>query len=732
MSEVASAGPIEQGEGPAGRVGRWLSSDNARFGQWVAAGTLLFLTMVGFVFPAPPAILFKGAILGSLSALIAMGIVLVYRANRIINFAAGDLGAVAGVLSVSLIVGTGWGFWPATIVGLVAGVAVGGLVEFVFIRRFSKSPRLILTVATIGVAQILGFLQLIIPTWFGYNTAPQNFPMPFDFTFEWFPVIFRGAEVLVLIVVPLIAVALSLFFRFTRIGMAVRASAESSDRALLLGIPVKRIGMYVWIIAALLSAVAAILRAPVVGVPIGQTLGPTLMLNALAAAVIGRMESLTITFGAAVGIGVLEQAIFWDTRSGSKVGPVIFGILMLALIVQSRGKLTRADDKGASTWSAIKEIRPIPPELRHLPAVQWTLRLLTYVPIVLLVLYPLRLGPGRVNLIAFGVLLAILGVSLVLLTGWAGQISLGQWAFAGFGCAITLTMVRAGWNPLIALVCGAMVGAGVSMAIGIPALRIRGLFLAVATFSFALTANQFFLNSREFGYVPVGRVVRPVLLGKYDLRSEYTFYFFSLVVLGLVLLSVRSLRTSRFGRALIAVRENERGAQAYGVNVMRAKLTAFALSGFIAALAGGMFGIHQQYMLGSQLAPENSLRLFSMVVVGGLGSTAGVLIAAAVFIFIDFFVTVSSLRLLTSGVGLLLVLLLLPGGLGGLIYSVRDSLLRRMAQRRGIHVPSLVADRRVEEVGDRPPDETELFTSAHEQTSAAAAAEELERVGAGR
>ena len=236
------------------RVAAFLSGENARFGQWVAAGMLVFLTFVGFVFPAPPAILFKGAILGSLSALIAMGIVLVYRANRIINFAAGDLGAVAGVLSVSLIVGTGWGFWPSTIVGLIAGVAVGALVEFIFIRRFAKAPRLILTVATIGVAQILGFLQLVIPTWFGYNTAPQNFPMPFDFTFEWFPVIFRGAEVLVLIVVPLIAVALSLFFRFTRIGMAVRASAESADRALLLGIPVKRIGMYVWIIAALMSA----------------------------------------------------------------------------------------------------------------------------------------------------------------------------------------------------------------------------------------------------------------------------------------------------------------------------------------------------------------------------------------------------------------------------------------------------------------------------------------------
>jgi branched-chain amino acid transport system permease protein len=217
--------------------------------------------------------------------------------------------------------------------------------------------------------------------------------------------------------------------------------------------------------------------------------------------------------------------------------------------------------------------------------------------------------------------------------------------------------------------------------------------------------------------VPVGRVTRPVLLGKFDLRSEYTFYFFCLVVLGLVLISVRSLRRSRTGRVLIAVRENERSAQAYGVNLMRAKLTAFAMSGFIAALAGGMFGIHQQYMLGSQLAPENSLRLFSMVVVGGLGSAAGVLISAGIFVFIDFFVQAASIRLLTSGFGLLLVLLVLPSGLGGVIYSVRDTLLRRMALKRGIHVPSLVSDSRVEETSEEhPPDETELFAAAHEST----------------
>ena len=119
-------------------------------------------------------------------------------------------------LPVSLIVGPKWPFWPALVVGLCAGVALGAIVEFLFIRRFAKAPRLILTVATIGIAQVLAGLQLIIPSWFGYNTSPQNFPTPFDFSFVWSPLVFRGSHLLVILTVPVIAVGLSIFFKRTQ------------------------------------------------------------------------------------------------------------------------------------------------------------------------------------------------------------------------------------------------------------------------------------------------------------------------------------------------------------------------------------------------------------------------------------------------------------------------------------------------------------------------------------
>ena len=718
MTATLERGSLEGGDEGARRAPRLgfldaaLQNPHVKFGQWCAVGALGFLIFTKFVFPAPNAILFQGAVLGSLSALIAIGIVLVYRANRIINFAQGDLGAVAGVLSVSLIVGSGFPFWPALVIGLIAGIALGGIVEFLFIRRFAKAPRLILTVATIGIAQILAGLQLGIPSLFGYDIAPQNFPTPFDFTFVWSPLTFRGSHLLVVLTVPVIAVGLSIFFKRTRIGKAVRASAESSDRALLLGIPVKRIGTYVWVIAATLSALAAVLRAPIVGVPIGETLGPTLLLRALAAAVIARMENLTVAFIAAIGIGMVEQAVLWDTGRTAAIDPVIFAFVMIALVVQSRGTISRAVEKGQSTWASIREVRPIPPELADLSIIKGLANAAKALAIGLLVIVPLMLGPGRVNLMAFGVLTAILALSLVILTGWAGQISLGQWAFAGFGAAITGTMVQSGWHFFIALLAGGLVGALVSIVIGIPALRIKGLFLAVATLSFSLAAGKFFLNKEFFAFVPAGRIDRPMLFGKFVLESEYTYYFFCLIVLGLVLLSMRSLRNSRTGRVLLAVRENERAVQSYGVNLIRAKLTAFAFAGFASALMGGLLAIHQHNMLGSQLAPENNFRLFSLAVVGGLGSPVGVLVSTAVFTTIDFFVTTPAIKLATTGFGLLLVLMVFPGGLGGILYDARDGLLRKFAAKRGIHVPSLVADHRVTE--DVAPDEVDVLEHAME------------------
>jgi len=682
-----------------GWVQHGIRDPHARRGLYAAAATIAFLAFVRFVYEAPPAILFNGAVLGSLYGLIAMGLVLVYRSNKIINFAQGDLGGVSGVLMASLIAGASWPFVPALVVSVIVGVAVGGLVQSTLIRRFSDAPRLILTVVTILVSSILAGVQLLIPQLFDLTTSPQGFPVPFDFfRFRWAPLTFRGSHLLVLLTVPLVAVALAWFFAKTRLGVAVRASAESADRARLLGIPVKRVNLYVWLIAAGMSAVAAVMRTFIVGPPIGSVLGPTLLFRALAAAVIAKMENLWVAFGAAVAIGVVEEAVFFDAQRTSAVPPVLFAIVLVALIAQSRGTVSRAVDKAQSSWSAIREVRPIPPELRDVAVIKRTFLAGRIVLLALLVVWPIFLGTGRVNLMSYAVIYGILALSLVMLTGWTGQISLGQWGFAGFGGAVTGAMYAAGWNVLVALLAGGLVGSAVAIAVGIPALRIRGLFLAVATFAFTLAAASFFLNPQEFSWVPAQRLpVRPILLERWDLETEHSFYYFCLAVLGVVLLMMRAIRGSRTGRAMVAVRENERGVQAFGVNAVRTKLVAFAFSGFVAAIAGGLAVMHQHGRLAVQLGAEENLRLFLIAVVGGLASAAGVLSSVALFQIVDFFVPAAEVRLLFNGIGVLIILLVYPSGFGGILYDLRDAFLRRVAKARGIHVPSLLADSRQED-----------------------------------
>lgn len=664
--------------------------------QLALAAGIVFYVFVGRLFSAPPAILFLGAVLGALSAMVAMGIVLIYRANRFINFSQGDLGAVAAVLGVSLLSTQGWPFLAALAAGVAAALLIGALVEFLFVRRFSKAPRLILTVASIGIAQILQGTQLALPSVFGLDFAPQDFPTPFDFRFDWHPVVFRGNHLLALIVVPLVVVGLVAFLRYTRVGIAVRGAAESSDRAWMLGVPVTRINTIVWVLAAGLSGAAALLRAPIVGISIGTVLGPSLLLRALAAAVIARMESLPIAFGAAVGLGMIEQAVFWDTGRSLITDAVLFGVIMIGLLLQRRGRVTRVGDEAASTWTASRDVRPVPPELRSVPEVVWGRGAIAVAIAAVVIVVPFVVDPSRVNLMGVGIVYAMIGLSLIVLTGWAGQISLGQMAFLGFGMATAGTLVSNGWNFFLALLIASLVGAVVAIVIGIPALRIRGPFLAVATLGFALASSSYFLNEEFFGWlVPGERLDRPVLFGRFDLESEIVFYFFLLGLLAFTVRALRSVRNSRAGRALVATRDNPRAAQSYGVDITKIRLFGFALSGFIAASAGAAFMFHQHRFAQAILRPEFSIRLFSMAVIGGLGSIPGVMLAAVYFTTLEFFVASQRAQLFTSGAGLLLILLIFPGGLGQILYDARDALLRRIARRRSIVVPSLVADVRV-------------------------------------
>jgi branched-chain amino acid transport system permease protein len=658
----------------------------------VLAGAV-FLLAQRVLFPAPLGVLVQGLVLGGLTALIAFGIALVHRAEGIVNFAQGDLGGLPASLAVLLILVTGVPYGLAIGAGLTAGVVLGAVVHFLVIRRFATAPRLILTVATVFLAQVLAAGEVVLPRAFNVTGVPQSFPSPFDFSFSIGRVVFSGNEVVAMAAIPVVLAGLAGFLRYTGLGTAVRASAENAERAALLGVPVERVRATVWVLATVLSTLAIFLRAGVVGLPIGRVLGPTILLRALAGAVVGRMERLPVILFASLGLGILESAVIWDTGRALLVPPVLFVVLLVALLVQrpDRQTLGRAAGLWRSSWPAVRAIRPVPRALAGLPEVRLARWAVVAVPAGILATLPLVLPESRLNLLARVAILAVVGVSLVVLTGWGGQVSLGQMAFVGIGAAVAGgATANLGWDLSLALLAAGVVGAAAATVIGLPALRIPGLLFAVTTLALAMATSSWFLNSEFMGWLPTGRIERPDLFGRVAISSETAYYYVALAGLGLALVAARNLRRARTGRVLIGTRDNEAAAAAFGINATRAKLTAFAASGFLAAFAGGLYVHHQQSLGITPYQPEESLRVFAMVVIGGLGSLPGALVGAAYVQGLDSFraefprALQPFVALLGTGLGGLVVLTVLPGGLGGLIYAGRDRALRWAARRRGL------------------------------------------------
>jgi branched-chain amino acid transport system permease protein len=663
----------------------------------------------------PSGVIVHGAIVGGLTALLAVGIALVYRANRIINFAQGDLGAFPATAAVLFMVTSiGVPYLVVFPLGLVAAVILGALVEWLFVRRFFRAPRLVLTVATIGISQILAAATLFMPRWFGERTTTGQFEPPFEASIEVGGFIFHGNDIIAMVTVPLVLLGLALFLGRSNVGIAIRGSAERADRAAMLGIPVQRLQTMVWMVAAGLAFVTMFLRAGIVGLSIGQVLGPGVLLRALAAVVIGRMENLPRITAAAVGLGIIEQTVVWNTDRTAYVAPILFFVILGALLLERRHRGVRVEEQATSTWQAAREVRPIPVEMRRLPEVQVLRYGVVGLVLAAIVTLPLWMSESRINLAAAIGIMAIVGISLVVLTGWGGNVSLGQMAFFAVGAAVGGAVTqKLHWDLVAALLVAGLAGSVVTVLIGIPALRVRGLALAVTTLAFALMTSEWLLDDQIFGWLPSGIIERPKVLGTIDVESETAFFYLTLAVLAFAFVAAQGLRRSRTGRVLIALRENEKAAEAYGINATRTKLLGFAISGFLAAMAGAMFVHHQESLGIAAYSPYASLGVFAMVVIGGLGSLPGAVLGA-IYVFTIQWYLPNQWEFLATGAGLLLVLLLLPGGLGAAIADLRDGLLRYVAKRRGLLVPSLVADRRADTAITPSPEMVEAVEDATE------------------
>ena len=629
-------------------------------------------------------LLIDGAITGLTYGLLAVGLVLIYRSSGIINFAYAEVGAFASSLLALAVIEWHWPFPVAALFAFAAGATLSAVIELTVIRRLFDAPRVIVLIATVGVAELVLVLRMVLPKITGFHRFPAAFEKSWDV--GWFTL--RSDQLVVCIAVPVLALSLTWFLNRTLVGTAIRGAASNPEASRLMGINVRMLSTLVWLIAGGLSAVAAMIVRPLEGMPVNAgagSLDARLLTVALAAALVARMRSMPIAILAGVALGVIERMVLVNMPGtpGAMSGVVLVVVLVAALwsVGVSDGRATRwsfasaraaVDDRVRSSWLG-----------RHLDHLG-----LLALAIFAIVLPLLVTKPSRHQLFAQVAVFALIALSVTVLTGWAGQLSLGQFAFAGLGTFTTAAFMAKGVGFAVSAVLAALVGLITAVIVGLPALRVKGLLLAVTTLAFAVFCGAWLLDLDILdGGRPSIRVPRTIEAG-INFSSQRTFYWLCIAVLAVTMALAARIRRRGLGRRLIAVRENETAAASMTISPARTKLFAFAIGGAFAALAGALYGGVLGRLDTAAFAPEMSVKVVAIAVIGGLGSVTGAVIGAIWVIGLPaLFGDSPEISLATSGVGLLVLLMYFPGGLIELIHRLRNVVERKIISRAPAAVP---------------------------------------------
>ncbi len=644
-------------------------------------------------------LVFNGAVTGLVIGLLALGIVLIYRSTRVINFAVGNLGLPAASLFALMQIDWNFPFWIGLATALLIGTLAGALVELTVVRRLFNRPRVILLVATVGVAQLM---QAVIAALPDINNVGGRYPVAARTAWDHGPFGLRitAPQVAIIVVVPLVTAALAWTLNRTTFGRAVAASATNPELARLSGVNPKIMSTFVWTAAGLLSSLSIILLSGQSGAVTGlANLGPLTLARALAAAAIAGMTSFPRAVLAGLAIGIVESVVRFNFLSeAGLIDILLFCAVLIAVYVQSRSSPEEA------ILTFMPRVRPIPARLEQLAWVKALPRITLALTLGIAVVLPWIVElPSRHLLYATVLGFAICAMSVSVITGWSGQLSLSQMAFAGIGALSAAAFSRGveldiGWREwrlldveavgvpfAVAIVLATLFTALVAILIGAGALRVRGLMLAVSTFAFSIASVQYLFRRPFFtGGSTAGVPFDRGRLFGIDLTSQRSYYYFMLGGFVIAYAVVLRLRRSGIGRCTIAVRDNAAGASAYTVSPTRAKLTAFALAGGLAGFGGALLGGMEQNIRYAEalFRVEDSLRVVGMAVIGGLGSVTGAVLGA---VYVEgmpaFFGDNDLVPLFTSSIGLLVIIMYLPGGFIQVVYGIRDSLLSWIESR---------------------------------------------------
>jgi branched-chain amino acid transport system permease protein len=599
----------------------------------------------------------SGIVLGAIYAIAASGLVVTYTTTGVFNFGHGAVGGLAA-----------FGFWwltvehsmpliPAAVLVVLASALIGVVLERGVFRRFRHATiesTLVVTIALtlflIGVTN-----QLFDPT------SPRRLgPLLGDRHIVIADVTITGDSLLILGVAVVVAVGLRVLLFGTRLGVAMRAVVDNPELAGYAGVRARRVAQASWAIGFGIAGLSGVLFAA--GRPIQIIVLAFLVLNAYAAAIVGRLRSLPLTFAGAIGLGVLQEltnvSYLWpagETWSRARLAvPGLFLLAAVFFVPAARlrvGRVVGRDD-------------PRPPGPKGI-----ALRSILGVGLVAIVAQ--LLPADDVPTLSRGLMFAVVLLSLVVLTGYGGQITLATYLFMAIGCWTAGSLVEGG--NVLSLVLAAVIAAPLGALVALPSLRLRGLYLALTTFAVALAGQYLIVGDSHLfgsGSLTIGRPQ----IGRWAADSDAAFAVAVAIVFAVVATIVLLARRSRFGRLLAAVRDSEAASATLGLDVRLPKLATFAASASIASVGGALFGAQSLIVGDVNFEPINNLVIFMIAVVGGVTTVTGALLGGFLYaIVIDVQVDQPDFAGLTFAlIGVAAVALgRQPNGLAGMLLARR-------------------------------------------------------------
>ena len=553
--------------------------------------------------------------IGSMYVLAAQGLIVIFRGSGVLNLALGAIGMVGAYTTWLLQTNLGLPAWINIPAGAAASAVIGVLVQLLIMRPLRRRAPLVRVIATLGVLLTLQALAILI-----FGPSPKNPKSQLPLTqFTLFGEVKISLDrIFLLAIAILVTIALYLYYRFTKFGLGTTAVAENETTAATLGWSPNRIALINWIIGSALAGVAAILIMPI------STLQPgvmtSLVLAATSTALVASFRSFPIALGTGLAVGVVETVVRSRFPSLTGIGEAVpFAFIVIWMIARGRG---------------------IPQRdyiLQRLPSVgagkiRWTL-----VGAVVAVVFAMTFSVSNMWFDAFIITMTvgIMLLSVVVLTGYAGQLSLAQFAIAIFGAYVAGRLSATMDIPYaLAILIGVAATIPLGLLFALPAVRTRGINLAILTLGLGTVMELvLFKNQNLTGGIQGTLLPDPYIFGINLEASEYParYTWWVLIVLLLCVLVVANVRRGRSGRRLLAVRANERAAAALGVSVFGAKLFAFGLGAGLAALGGILYVFRNGSVSYAKYTNFDSIVLVGNAMIGGIGYLAGAPLGGTLF-----------------------------------------------------------------------------------------------------